>query len=527
MHLLSAQALSTATRALLVATLFLCFGVAEVSLQAATGAGFASVHPATEPSRIPRCDELHLCESGQRRLLIPRNDEVIAELTRQGCKVVHLLREQAVIRCPAGVMPKGAREERLLHLTDAASGVSVAAAAALLFQTSGKGVRVAILDAGMQADHQEIAGRVVAEANFVSGAAAGISGHGTHVAGIIAGQGVRRIPDQKKVNRVMGISQQAELISATVCTPQGWCPEGDVISGMEWAVSQGARVINVSLGVGRSTETCDQDPLAKEVNWAADRGVVVVVAAGNSGGNGEGIASPACASKVIAVGAVDGSNARPDWSAFGKPLSLVAPGVRILSSIACDDCPPQWYAWWSGTSMAAPHVSAAAALLLSLDPTLTSAEVRSILARSAKDLGPRGRDAEYGYGLLDIERALRLTMNKDGDSHDFRTDCNDRAVSAWPGAPELCNGIDDSCDGRVDEGCPVSVSVGALRRGRRLGTVGQAETDPRPACTAQAWSCAPFGECKDAIQIYSCALANSGCRNAEAVRPPAVRACSP
>jgi hypothetical protein len=136
------------------------------------------------------------------------------------------------------------------------------------------------------------------------------------------------------------------------------------------------------------------------VQYALAKGVSVVVAAGNEGANGDPVEWPAASPGVIAVGAVDSTGVRPAWSSTGSHLAVVAPGVSITSTV-----PGGGYASWSGTSMAAPFVTAAVALLRQAQPVLTPAAVRERLVATADDLGAAGFDPENGAGRVDIVAA--------------------------------------------------------------------------------------------------------------------------
>lgn len=429
----------------------------------------------------PRCDEVGLCAEGERRLVVPSRDpNILAAVEKQGCRIAQLLAEAATVVCPRGAVVAQARAERLFQLADTLSAMRVRAPSVQARGYTGKGVRVAILDGGVDGAHPELAGRVAAEVAFTAEDGIPIS-HGTHVAGIVAGRGVKNLPGAAAENRARGVAPGAEILSAKVCSGAGWCPEGDVVAGIEWAVAMGARVINLSLGFGRFAADCDDDFLASEVNWAVARGSIVTVATGNVGRNGAGVASPACASKAVAVGAIDDKGGRPVWSGYGAPLDLVAPGTLVASPVSCAGCPHPWYSWRSGTSMAAPHAAGVAALLLEADPSLAPGDVANLLARSADDLGPPGRDMEFGFGLINAERALALLLKE-----------------------------------RVRK----PAVTGAKRTARTFGGAAA-------LCTDRAWSCRPFGACQaNGTQIYACTLADRACANPQAARPPSVRACS-
>ncbi len=211
------------------------------------------------------------------------------------------------------------------------------------------------------------------------------NGHGSHVAGIVAA--VR--------NNAKGVAGTADVsLMAVKVLEQGTGDMGSIMAGVEYAVANGARVVNLSLGGGGYSAAFDD--ICKR---AAARGVVIVAATGNSGLNT--IDYPSAYADVIAVGATDSGDNLADFSNAGEGIDMVAPGVDIYST---------WinggYAYDSGTSMATPYVAGVAALLLSYDPSLTSAEVRQRLIASADDLGTAGYDTLHGHGRLNAYRAL-------------------------------------------------------------------------------------------------------------------------
>jgi hypothetical protein len=146
--------------------------------------------------------------------------------------------------------------------------------------------------------------------------------------------------------------------------------------------------------------------LNEAVNYALSKNVVVVAAAGNSSMDAANF-YPAAIPGVITVSATDISNAPAYFSNYGSVVELAAPGVNVLSTI-----PENKYKYFDGTSMSAPFISAACALLISRNPSLSNTEVEQYLTDSAKDLGPAGKDESFGYGLLDLAKALNTTEIK-------------------------------------------------------------------------------------------------------------------
>jgi serine protease len=242
------------------------------------------------------------------------------------------------------------------------------------------------------------------------------NGHGTHVAGTIAqatGNGLG----------VAGIASETTLMPVKVLDYSGGGYDITVADGIYYAVDNGAKIINLSLG-GSSSSTTLEDAVA----YAYGNGVVVVAASGNAG-TGSVDYPAAYDSYVIAVGATRYDETRAPYSNFGTSLDLVAPGgdldvdqnedgyadgvlqqtFKPYESIASKADPTDWtyYYFFDGTSMATPHVSGVAALLLAQDSTLTPDQVRYALESTAEDLGNLGRDDSYGWGLIDAKVALQ------------------------------------------------------------------------------------------------------------------------
>ncbi|MDD4286859.1 MAG: S8 family serine peptidase [Candidatus Peribacteraceae bacterium] len=410
-------------------------------------------------SPIRTCNETGLCEANEERLLLGSKapKEVFSALLK-GCHAQRWLNNDVVLKCPKDVTVPGATTERVFKTQDFFSVEQVNAMAVQQQDIKGSGVRVAVLDTGIDATHMEVASRIAAQASFVVGAMPlDGHGHGTHVAGIVAGAGSVIHQDDNGANRILGVSPQVDLLIGKVCNDEGWCAEGDILAGIEWAVGQNAKVINLSVGGGAFMSNCDSDPLAAKANWAANQGALVVAAAGNGADTAAGVSTPGCASKAVAVGALDRTNVRASWSGNGPALDVMAPGIGILSSLPCavsSTCPEAGYGWWSGTSMASPHVAGVAALVRSVNPSLTADETRAVLTASAYDLGSAGQDDSYGYGRADAAAAVARAKDFDSDGSPIPLDCNDRDASISPLKNEVCgNGKDDNCNGTADEGC--------------------------------------------------------------------------
>jgi type VII secretion-associated serine protease mycosin len=259
--------------------------------------------------------------------------------------------------------------------------------------TNGTGAVVAVVDTGVQADHEDLTGTVLTGWDAIanrSGATADPNGHGTHVAGIIAaaaGNG----------KGIAGAAPGVRILPVRVLPANGSGTVADVLEGIIWAADHGADVINLSLGGGGNDRT-----YAAAIRYALDKGALVVAAAGNEALEGNPPSYPGADPGAIAVAATTMSGTRASFSNYGSYVDLAAPGSAIYSTI------PSGYASWSGTSMATPYVSAAAALLAARHPGLSSGQVRDLLERSAHDLGAPGRDDTFGAGLVDPAKALSL-----------------------------------------------------------------------------------------------------------------------
>ena len=273
---------------------------------------------------------------------------------------------------------------------------------------AGRGVRVALLDTGLDVSHPDLRGRVVGSAVFVGDNLLDRLGHGTHVAGIIAGNG------QASAGRFVGVAPGAALLVAKVMDDRGAGWSSDVMAGLDWAVMQGARIVNLSL----SSELFGDgnDALSLFCDAAVQQGVVVCVAAGNAGPTPHTVGAPGCARQVITVGASTDADGVAEFSARGptadgriKP-DILFPGTLITSARArgttMGASQGESYTEASGSSIATAHASGVAALLLEADPNLTPAEVKAHLLAGAKDLGRNPQ--MQGAGRGDAYAAFRV-----------------------------------------------------------------------------------------------------------------------
>lgn len=248
---------------------------------------------------------------------------------------------------------------------------------------------IAILDSGITAEHPEFAGRVLAGYDFINDDddPSDDHGHGTHVAGIAAAA-------LNNEQGAAGICAQCSILPVKVLDSGNKGTWGTVAAGIYFAVDNGARVINLSLGATVSSRT-----LENAIQYAQEHDVLVVASAGNAGSTTPFY--PAALPYVVAVGATADQDVLWPLSNTGEHIDLTAPGVRIYSTYN-----NLGYATMSGTSMAAPFVTGLIGLLASFKPELTGAELVDFITANADDLGDVGRDAQYGFGRINVHRTL-------------------------------------------------------------------------------------------------------------------------
>lgn len=249
---------------------------------------------------------------------------------------------------------------------------------------------VAIVDTGVQADHPDLKGRLVQGTNIIDPSKPPDDdvGHGTHVAGIIAAQ----------VNNnegIAGMTWYTKIMPVKALDSSGAGTTYSVAEGIIWATDHGADVINMSLGNYAQAEF-----LHDAVKYAYDHGVVLVAASGNDNTDQPGF--PAAYPEVFAVAATNADESKAEYSNYGDYIDVAAPGTSIASTY-----PGSRYAALSGTSMASPHVAALASLIRSANPALSNEEVMELMRRTTKDLGNPGKDVDFGYGLVDVNAAVR------------------------------------------------------------------------------------------------------------------------
>jgi len=275
-----------------------------------------------------------------------------------------------------------------------------------------KGVKIAILDTGIDYNHEDLKRNYKGGRNYIKNDRNssdpfddGWNMHGTHIAGIIAAQlnGVG----------VVGVAPEASIYALKVLDAGGFGFESDIISAIEWSVNNKMDIANISIS------GIDSDILKAACDAAEKAGLLIVAAAGNS--YGEAALYPASYESVVSVNSVDNNNSSSFFSAVDPSIEITAPGLNILSTTGNND-----YATLSGTSQAAAFVSGVAALIVSSgigdineDGVVNNLDIRKKLQTSVEDLGKIGRDDRYGYGLIFADKAVTKAESQTND------DCDD------------------------------------------------------------------------------------------------------
>ncbi|MCH4826811.1 S8 family serine peptidase [Planococcus halocryophilus] len=251
---------------------------------------------------------------------------------------------------------------------------------------TGKGVKIAVLDSGIATHNDLVVAGGVSTVDYTT-SYKDDQGHGTHVAGIIGAR--------NNGIGIKGVAYDAQLYAVKAFDNEGNAYLSDLIEGVEWAITNGMDIINLSGGSPQNSTAF------KEVfDRAYAHGLLIVAAAGNVGdinGTADNVEYPARYSTVIAVGALGQKSLRAEFSSTGSTVEVMAPGVEVYSTVLNNG-----YGLSSGTSMATPYVAGQLALMKQAYPELTNKELRAIMTEEAKDLGEVGKDIRYGNGLIQI-----------------------------------------------------------------------------------------------------------------------------
>ncbi len=291
-------------------------------------------------------------------------------------------------------------------------------------------VKVAVIDSGIQAGHPDFGTNILPGKNTIDGSTDinDVYGHGTAVTGIIGalssnGVGIAGIADQVQILPIqfltLALNSSGNYVYVTQNGVRQPKVEGgrssNLIAGIEYALDQGCDVINISAGVTYTAlSSSELQSFRSILDRAYEENVIVVAAAGNDGN--ATLSYPAADETVIGVGSIDSNNIVASSSQRNESVFVCAPGVSIPTTISNKCAIPKTalstgYALVSGTSFAAPHVTALAALARSIDPDLTPQEFMAYLSQTALDLGTPGYDTSYGYGLIDMATLLNEVLD--------------------------------------------------------------------------------------------------------------------
>ncbi|MEX1049699.1 MAG: S8 family serine peptidase [Akkermansiaceae bacterium] len=261
-------------------------------------------------------------------------------------------------------------------------------------------VIVAVVDSGVSGSHPDIAGKVLQGYDFVNNDtdASDDNGHGTAVAGITAASSNNSLG-------MASVSWNSAILPVKVLGANGSGSYSGMANGITWAADNGARIINLSLGGTSSSRT-----LQNAVNYAWNRNIILVAAAGNNGNSTAFY--PAACNNVVAVSATDSSDRRPSWSNYGSYVDIAAPGVSVLTLQNSSS-----YAYWNGTSFSSPVAAGVVALMAAANSGLSNAAVVDALLKNSDDIGAAGYDVYYGHGRVNARRAVAaVTTSVPGDT---------------------------------------------------------------------------------------------------------------
>ncbi len=260
--------------------------------------------------------------------------------------------------------------------------------------TGSASVPIAIIDSGIDPTHPDLAGKLIQGYNFVGGNTDthDVMGHGTAVAGSAAALSNNYIG-------VAGIAWQNPVMPLVVINSNNWATYYDVANAITYAADHGAKIINLSLAGSSSSST-----LQNAVNYAWNKGAVIFAAAANNSTSTPYY--PAACNNVVAVSATTSSDTLASFSNYGTWVDISAPGVSILTTTNGGA-----YSSWSGTSFSSPITAGLGALIMSVNPSLTNAQIVDIIEENADDLGSPGFDPYFGYGRINVYKSVLSAFN--------------------------------------------------------------------------------------------------------------------
>jgi subtilisin len=269
------------------------------------------------------------------------------------------------------------------------SGIRLLRVPSVWNRSSGERVKIGVIDTGVDFQHPDLQSALYSGINLVNPHTLPYddNGHGTHIAGTIAASGRWGM---------VGIAPRAQIYPVKAFDHNGSAYVSDIIQGIDWCVQNGMHIINMSFGMRKRSES-----MLEAVRNAARAGVVIVASSGNDGKSGY-VDYPARFTQTISVGAIDKSGKIAPFSNRGKRIDVLAPGERVLST-----WPHRRYHEMSGTSMATSHVTGIIALLLSVNPRLTPAQLKRIVANAQMDIPQKIRKKVRSPGRIDAVKAFR------------------------------------------------------------------------------------------------------------------------
>jgi thermitase len=296
------------------------------------------------------------------------------------------------ILAPGEVKPNDYYYSRQWHLP------KIGASIAWETSTGRQEVIIAILDTGVDGNHPDLASKMVPGWNVYNNNAdsSDVYGHGTMVAGTTAAA-------TNNTSGVASVAWNCKIMPIRISDANGYATYSAMASGLTWAADHGARVANISYIAS------DSATVASAAKYFQSKGGVVTVSAGNNGAFNASGDNP----YVLTVSATDSNDMLASWSNTGNNIDLAAPGVYIYTTKRGGQ-----YGAPSGTSFSAPIVAGAAALVISVRPDLTPSQVQDILKQSADDLGVAGWDSQYGWGRVNVARAVNLALSSAGGMTD-------------------------------------------------------------------------------------------------------------
>jgi thermitase len=297
-------------------------------------------------------------------------------------------------------------------------------------------VTIAILDTGVDGTHPDLSPKIVPGWNFYDNNSntSDVYGHGTAVAGTAAACSNNGIG-------VASIAWNCKIMPIRVADANGYATYSALASGITYAADHGARVANASF------EASNSATIDSAAQYLQGKGGVVTIAAGNEGTFNSSPDDP----YVLTVSATDSSDALASWSNTGNNVDLAAPGVNVATTLSGGG-----YGTGSGTSFSAPVVAGVAALVISVNPSLTATQIQNVLKQSADDLGAAGWDPSYGWGRVNAARAVSLALGTSGGGGGGTADTTPPTVSF--GSPAAAATVSGTVSVQVNAGDNVGVA---------------------------------------------------------------------